>query len=214
MSGALNSVFGGGNVLGAALNIAGLCFPPLGIATSLANIATQAVGQAVNFAAQTLSQECGMPKFLTDTVKQVVDDVVGGQTRPSDEGCDQRCQSDQGVQDWQKSFIDDLCKSLVDTAKEEMSSDRKGAGRKGGSWLEALARALGEAAGEKAGKMVELTDKISGLAGDSSPEAAKEMTAVQGELSGVSKMFALMQETMNTTIKSIGEGLSTVARKQ
>jgi hypothetical protein len=40
------------------------------------------------------------------------------------------------------------------------------------------------------------------------------MTALNSELSGTSKIFSLMQETMNTTIKSIGEGLSTVARKQ
>ncbi|HEV8313961.1 MAG TPA: hypothetical protein VGQ23_12905 [Burkholderiaceae bacterium] len=45
MSGALNSVFGGGNILGLALNVASMAFPPLAIANSVANLLTQAIAR-------------------------------------------------------------------------------------------------------------------------------------------------------------------------
>src|SRR5258706_1072689 len=77
MSGALNSVLGGANPLGAILNIASVVFPPLGIATSVANMITQGVGQAVNQAAQQLCQSAGMPKFLTEIIVCIVKEAVG-----------------------------------------------------------------------------------------------------------------------------------------
>jgi predicted secreted Zn-dependent protease len=216
MSGALNSVFGGGGILGAALNVAGMLFPPLGLATSLANMVTQVVGQGVNQAAQQMCKEMGMPKFIADIVGDIVQKAVSGNTQPSDPKCDSKCGSDSGVQDFMKDFAQQLCKDLVDKCKEELEGEaKKGGGKKkGGSWLEALARAMGEVAGDKAAKMVELSNKITGLSGDDSPEAAKEMTAVTQELNGTSKMFSMLQDAFNNVVKSIGDGLATAARKQ
>ena len=214
---ALSSVLGGGGLANIAMSVAGIAFPPLGIATSLANIVSQGVGQAVNMATQQLQQTAGMPKFLADMIGQAVGKVMDQMHQGVDPACQQHCDGNSGVQNWKDDFVQDLCKSLVDKVKEDMCGHGKSggaSGKKAGSWLEALARALGEAAGEKAGKMVDLSNQISGLSGDSSPEAAKQMTALNSELSGVSKIFSLMQETLNTTVKSIGEGLSTVARKQ
>jgi hypothetical protein len=220
MGSALNSVLGGGGaggILGAALNIAGMVFPPLGIATSLANMVTQGVGQAVTGAAQQLIKDSGMPKFLGNVIGDIVKGALDQIKQPSSPSCDDRCGGDKGVQDFMKDMVQNMIKDLVDKTKDEMECQaKKGGGKKGGagSWLEALSRAMGEVAGDKAAKMVELSNKITSLSGDDSPEAAKEMTATTQELNGTSKLFSMLQDAFNNVVKSIGDGLSTAARKQ
>jgi predicted secreted Zn-dependent protease len=218
MSSALSSVLGGGNILSSVMSLAGVAFPPLGIATSLANLVTQGVGQAVTQAAQQLTKEAGMPKFIGDMIGNIVKDIVGKLQHPSDPSCDNRTKGDSGVNQTMQDLIQGMVKDLVEKAKEEMQGQHKKAGGSGGkhgggSWLEALSRAMGEVAGDKAAKMVELSNKITGLAGDDSPEAAKEMTAVTQELNGTSKLFSMLQDAFNNVVKSIGDGLSTAARK-
>src|SRR2546423_15712335 len=119
MSSALNSVFGGGNILGAALSIAGIAFPPLGIATSLAGMVTQAVGGAVNQAAQQLVKDCGMPKFVADIVGKVVDHALGQLKQATDPRCDDRCGGGEGVQNILHDFVRDLVKYLVSKCNGE-----------------------------------------------------------------------------------------------
>lgn len=216
MSGALNSVFGGGGLIGAAMSVVSVAFPPAGIAASLGNMLSQGIGQAVSGAAQQLCKEAGMPKFLQGIIDKVIQQVLGGCKQPTDPACDKACQQDGGVKKTIDDFVQNMMKELVDKVKEEMGTDAKrgGTGKKsGGSWLEALSKALGAVAGEKAAKMVDLSNQISGLAGDSSKEAAAKMTELNSELSGTGKMFSLLQETISTTVKSIGDGLNSVARK-
>lgn len=215
MSGALNSVFGGGNIFGSLLSLASLAFPPLALAGSMSNLLTQAIGQAVTMAVDRLVQEAGMPRFLADIVKGVVGNVVGGQQQATDPAADAFAGSKLG------GAMTDFTKLLADSLYEETKQQVQGGGRRqggstrasSGSWLEALARALGEVAGEKAAKMVELSNKLTDLSGSDSEEDAKEMTAVSQEMSGVSKIFQLLQDAANTVIKGIGDGLNTAARK-
>ena len=238
MSGALNSVLGGANPLGAIMSIASVAFPPLGIATSVANMVTQGVGQAVNQAAQQLSQTAGMPKFLTDMVGGLVKDVIGKLTHPSNQGCDNHAQENFGG-DIGK-MIQDLVKSIVDGAKAIMEQGQNGddckpgkggKGGKGGTqpsgnWMIAMARAMGKAAGEHAGKMVELSNKINDLSQkgkgvDATTDAGKkeqadnaaETSATQAEFQAEGQMFSMLQNSFSNAIKSLGEGLTTMARK-
>jgi len=235
MSGALNSVLGGGNPLGAILNIASVAFPPLGIATSVANMVTQAVGQAVNQAAQQLCQTAGMPKFLTDMVGGLVKDVVGQLTQHSDPECDHASQQNFGADIGH--LIQDLVKSITDNAKAIMEqgqgddckgskSGKGGKGQPAGNWLIAMARAMGAAAGDHAKRMVELSNKINDLSSkgkgiDASSDAGKkeqadnaaETSAAQAEFQAEGQMFSMLQNSFSNAIKSIGEGLTTMARK-
>jgi hypothetical protein len=238
MSGALNSVLGGANPLGAILNIASVAFPPLGIATSVANMVTQAVGQAVNQAAQQLSQTAGMPKFLTDMVGGLVKEVVGQLTKQSDHGCDEAAQDNFGGDI--NTMIQDLVKSIVDGAKaimeqgqdgDECKGGKAGKGGKGGAqpagnWLIAMARAMGAAAGDHAKRMVELSNKINDLSAkgkgiDASSDAGKkqqadnaaETSAAQAEFQAEGQMYSMLQNAFSNAIKSIGEGMTTMARK-
>ena len=236
MSGALNSVLGS-NPLGAVLSIASVAFPPLGIATSVANLITQGVGQAVNQAAQQLCQTAGMPKFLTDMIGGLVKDVVGQLTHHSDQGCDEAAQQNFGGDI--NSMIEGLVKSITDGAKAIMEQGQgddckptkggkggKGGAQPAGNWLVAMARAMGAAAGDHAKRMVELSNKINDLSSkgkgiDASSDAGKkeqadnaaETSAAQAEFQAEGQMFSMLQNSFSNAIKSIGEGLTTMARK-
>ena len=227
MSGALNSVLGGGG-LGALTSIASMVFPPAGLAMAAANIASQAIGAAVNEAGKQMQQELGMPKFLQDLIGKVVDEVLGKNQKDCDPGCESAANGNRDVQDWKQDFIKDMAKCMFDAVKDSVDGDRdkcgegKGGGKggkAGGSWLVALASALGEVAGQKAGKMVELSDKLVKLGeeGQGAKEGSKEQKAnaqesvkTQNELNGVSKEFQQFMETINTVVKGIGDGQTSV----
>ena len=136
--------------------------------------------------------------------------------------------NDRGVQDCKRDLIQDLIKGIVDRVKDEIQGDGCEKGGKGGgkggasSWLVALAKALGEVAGDKAAKMVQLSNELTKLNDEGkglekgSKEAednARQSVTLQSELNGVSKEFQQFQETINTVIKGIGDGLTSVARK-
>lgn len=233
MSSALNSVFGGGNILGAALNIASMVYPPLGLATSLGNMLTQGVGQAVNQAAQQLMKECGMPKFLGSMIGDLVKDVIKDLCQPSQPQCDQAAGQNFGSDIG--DIIKDLTKTIFENAKALMEQDKgdgkgckggkgKGGGKEaggaggGGSWLEAIATAMGQAAGNKASKMVELSQKLKELSsadGDEKAQAAaaKEMNVVNAQFQAASQEFNILQSAFSNSIKALGEGMSQMARK-
>ncbi|MBQ1765776.1 MAG: hypothetical protein IIZ92_23165, partial [Aquincola sp.] len=98
MSGALKSVFGGGNIFGSLLSLASLAFPPLAIAGSMSNLLTQAIGTAVKMAADTLMKEFGMPKFVRDIVNTVVDGAVSGNTTASEPDVDNFVEQQAGAE--------------------------------------------------------------------------------------------------------------------
>ena len=94
------------------------------------------------------------------------------------------------------------------------SNDAKGGNGK--SWLVAIAQALGGIMGDKAAKLVELTGKMDKLA-KADPEdqkAAKEFQKTMMEFQAQSQLFSMISNASSTAIKSIGEGMTTVARKQ
>jgi len=241
MSSALNSVLGGGNIMNTIMSVASVAFPPLGIATSLMNMVSGGVGQAVTQACSQLCKESGMPKFVQDIVQGVVKDVVG-QTKPSDQGCDHAAQKDFGGDI--RSMIQDLTKMITDNVRNTMeqggdesckgSKGSKGSnGKSGGSWLEAIAKAMGNAAGEKASRLVTLSQKLDDIAtrnkgelpADATQEQkdarsndqaqdAKEQAAVNAEFQAVSQEFSMLQTAFSTALKGIGEGITKMSSKQ
>jgi len=211
--------FVGGAAADIAKVAAPLMFPGPVLALTAANLVMDVGGQAIKGAVKQCCQELGMPKFLQDVIGKIVDQVLGQNRKPSNPECDRQCGNDRGVNDCKRSLIDELIKSIVDRVKEEIKEggcEKGGKGGKGGSsWLVALARALGEVAGDKAAKMVELTNKLTELndAGKGLEQGSKELednaresVATQSELSGVSKEFSQFMETISTTVKSIGDG--------
>ncbi len=243
MSGALNSVFGGGG-LGAVLNVVSMVFPPAALASSAVNLLTGGIGQAIGGAMGALTQSFGMPKFVGDMVKNLADQVLGGMQRPSDPACDARVGGHPDIQDFMKNFVKDLCDKIVESTRKHMEQEgcggpKGGKGGKGGtptagSWLEAIAIAMGSVAGDKAAKMVELSKKMSDLNSEGSKLAdqakgagqddkqgiqdqqqqnARDFSITQSQFQAASQEFSILQNTFSNALKSIGEGLTTMGRK-
>lgn len=99
---------------------------------------------------------------------------------------------------------------------QNLQSNESGGGGKAKSWLVAIAQALGSIMGDKAAKLVELTGKMDKLAA-ADPEdqkAAKEFQKTMMEFQAQSQLFSMISNASSTAIKSIGEGMTTAARKQ
>lgn len=198
----LDSIFGGGNVLGALLNIASMAFPALQLASSLFNALGQAVGTAIKTALDQLSQEAGLPKFLADAVKGLVDQVLGGGAKETNPAADQAVQ--QQVGDQLKSFIEGLVKQIVDDAKQakEEADGAAGSTSGKGGWLVALARAFGKIADAAAEKLKELGKNLNS-------ENPSDMIEYQAR----AQEFAQMMNTFTNAIKTIGEANASTVRK-
>lgn len=231
LSNLLGGILGGGGaggLGGIARAIEG--FAPANVLNAAANLVNAMHGGAVKGAAEQLQREDGMPKFIQDAINQAVDKVLQQNKKPADADLEKKLGDT--TKDGLQKEMDDLIKKLVDNVRKQLGEESKdaageasGAGKGGkkstGSWLQAIAKAMGEVLGQKAGEMVKLTDKISSLAeasgnmkGEDKQKNAQEMTAAQTEFQGVSQEYKLLTETVSTVIKGIGESLSTMGRKQ
>lgn len=162
-----------------------------------------------------------MPKFLADEVKSKIDGIISGMKQPVSTDAAQAAQELVGkhFDEFKNELAKDIVKQVLDQLKGQddgnSSSATSGTKKpvKGGSWLEALASAMGEQLGKKAGKMVELGDRIAKTAGGEGKQAAEENTKATMEMQATGQMFNLMQNAFSSAIKSIGEGLAQAARK-
>ena len=111
--------------------------------------------------------------------------------------------------------MDMISGAMMDEMKEATAEGaNKGGNRSGGgagNWLALLARALGKTSGEHLKKMVELGEKMGELDSKENPE---EFAKIQSEFQAESQIFKMFQEAIGTMVKSVGEGMSSVARKQ
>lgn len=97
------------------------------------------------------------------------------------------------------------------------------------SWLAAIAIALGKFQGQTAANMMKIVDKLEKNAADTAAlgtdpddkkaalarqNLAAEANVLNARLQGEAQMFKIQSETTSTVLKAIGEGQSTVARKQ
>ena len=88
----------------------------------------------------------------------------------------------------------------------------EGAGGGGsGNWLVDLAKALGRASGNHLEDVIELGKDLGEIDAKEDPAAFAEK---QAEFQAANQIFKMFQEAISTLIKSIGEGITTMARKQ
>jgi len=207
-----------------ATTAATIAFPELAIAQAVTGLVSQVAGQAVQQAAQQLCQESGMPNFVQDIVKNIVQQVLsqlqGGQGAQGGQGsdCQNYCQDKFG--DALKQLGDGITKSIVDFTKNIMAGDddessgKSSKSGKGGSssWLIAMAKAMGKTAGEHAKKLADLSDQINNLQGSNGDQASKA-SELQSQMQAEGQMFGMLQNAFANVLKSIGDGMSTMARK-
>jgi hypothetical protein len=113
--------------------------------------------------------------------------------------------------------------SLYRIADGDVSGTTSGKAKgKGGSWFEALAAALGGMLGQRVGKLL---DDMQTMKDNYAATLAKDPTAAQKDQASQymaamtdfqvqSQIFGMESQTSATAIKSIGDGLTDIARKQ
>jgi hypothetical protein len=234
MSGALSSVFGGGggSILGDIGGLIGAEFGPIGsmIGEAIGNMVQQAVSGALSDAADQLQQQHGMPPFLASMVKDKASEFASANQAnvPAD--------VQQSAQDQYGAEMQDLQAQLGSFIASSASEKHKASGGSshGGSWLEAIAAAMGEALGKQADRMVALSDKMSaempaGNSGSSgtggtpsnttsgSPTSnnsqASQFNKDMTDFQAVSQQYSILQNTFSTALKGLGEALQGMARK-
>ncbi len=150
-----------------------------------------------------------MPEFIKGPVMDAVDGAIAGGKEEAGISTTEEAQS--AVDD---VMAENLFQGGQD-AVEEAGKKADGSGAKGGNWLVAMMRALSAVAGQHLKKSIEASDKIGDLegAGGSKEDQAAQMTELQGEMQAETQMFKLVQEAATTVVKSVGEALSSTARK-
>ena len=124
-------------------------------------------------------------------------------------------QSSQGLQDQMASLIDELGTEGQQTDGSSGSGSSNGSGgAAGNNWMEAIARAMGEALGELSQKVVDESNELSSEAGNSSSSGAQQFQSTMAEFQADSQTLSMLSNAFATAIKSIGEGMQTMASKQ
>jgi hypothetical protein len=91
--------------------------------------------------------------------------------------------------------------------------DSGGGGGDGESWLEAIARAMGKALGNMAQNLVNESNQLSSLSGDSSAKGAQAFQTVMAKFQAHAQLFSMLSDAFSNAIKSIGQGMQTMGSK-
>lgn len=207
VGGLVGGIFGGGggilggvmnSVLGNIVNDLVDQFGLTDISNALNNLAADLLQTGLNAMIDNLP----IPGFLKDMAKDVIGNIVD-QARNNVSS-----EAQSAVNEELGGTVGDIVGNFLDFVQESMEDEVQGGE---GNWLVALAKALGEASGKHLKNMVELGEKMGGMDATEDEEAFAETQAMfQAE----SQIFKMFQEFIATMIKSIGEGMSTIARKQ
>lgn len=87
-------------------------------------------------------------------------------------------------------------------------------GGTGGSWMEALAAALGGILGDRVMALVDAKNRMTENYSSSAKQQSKEYMEAMTDFQVQSQLFGMESQAVSTAIKSIGEGLTQIARKQ
>ena len=201
--GILGGLGGIGNIASLALNSTGLGT----IASMAAKNLVSALGQAF---IQKVGDMLGLPQPLIDAAQgqyALASGDPAGALKNFQEAAQGFVQQAGGSltdgANFGRELMDSITKGAADTAGGSDAQEAKASG-KGGSWLMAMARALGAKADSLAGEMQTFADKMA--ANKSDPSASLEFSAKSQE-------FGLFMNAATNALKTAGESLTTAARK-
>ncbi|MCF6363283.1 MAG: hypothetical protein L3J88_08055 [Gammaproteobacteria bacterium] len=187
MMSSLVSNFGGGNIAGA-----------------LANAFMGSLGNALN----SVIDNSPLPQFLKDAAKDVIGNVIGGNQQATTPEAQDAVDNEYG--DMLDNISQGICKDAADKAE----------GKEGGNWLVALARGLSEVQVKFLDAAMENMDTMKNNSVDETKskkdqaEDRQEFIQAQSEYQANMQMFNMMANMTATSLKSLGEGLTAIARKQ
>jgi hypothetical protein len=199
----------------------------------------QAVAEGVQFALSRLRREDGLPAYLGQALQDQV-------TRTNDLwrvesggwGLPASAASQATWCDGLQALSDELANDIVQSVRQQLQTDGSSAGASnparpsGTSWMQAIARAMGQLLGSKASRMVELSQQMQDLSGRSQTSVgtaanplddasrsqqlldAAESQRLNTEFQATGQEFNLLQTTFSTALKTLGEGMASIARRQ
>lgn len=120
-----------------------------------------------------------------------------------------------GLADSVNNLADAMTKLTLALGQQGIDdNDSAGGGGRGVSWLEAIAKAMGEALGNKAAELVKGSQSLNSLAGDDSTKGAQKFQQAMAKFQADAQLFSMLSDAFSNAIKSIGQGLQTMASKQ
>ncbi|WP_456416904.1 hypothetical protein [Thiolapillus sp.] len=167
---------------------------------AITNLVNQSLGNALHDAIS----NGPLPQFIQDAAHQVIDDILGG----NQQRCSAECQQAVDNSDL-RSMVDQFVEDFIQASVKEANEECQGSGKGGDNWLVMLAKAMAKMQAEHMDKM-EAAQKEMGSAGDDKEAFFDASATFQAE----SQMFKLVSEALSTMVKSVGEGLASIARKQ
>lgn len=228
VAGAVGSLLGGGGVSSVVGGLLGGGGPLGGLVDSLAeqfgldDVASGIQNTLGGLLGQGLSSLVGglpIPPFMQDMALSVIDDVIGGDQQEVPCNCQDAVNAELGEE--LQSIVDrimDMLQQMTEETANEMAEDAgagdggESGGGEGANWLVALAKVLGRASGNHLATMIEKGTELSNLEGNS--DNVEEYSEVNAEFQAASQIYKMSSEGISTMLKSIGEALSAVSRKQ
>lgn len=188
------------------------------VSQELVNVGSQAFTSAFT---QVAEQALG--QAFTSVAQDVVDGIVDAANNQGPNGTYtgdlDRAQNDM------TQATQNLMQSIMDANAKKRGKDDAAGASGGNSWFVALAKALGEAEGKHlsnmltlAGQMNQLSTSVdvsgSSSAGATNQQNSEKFATLNAEFQAEAQEFQMLSEATSTAIKSIGQGLSDIARKQ
>jgi uncharacterized protein YukE len=112
-----------------------------------------------------------------------------------------------------QDVTDSMTKMTIALGIKGQQQDGGSGGGDGESWLEAIARAMGKALGTMAQNLVNESNQLSSLSGNSSGSGAQQFQTVMAKFQAHSQLFGMLSDAFANAIKSIGQGMQTMGSK-
>jgi isopenicillin N synthase-like dioxygenase len=198
------------------MTIAQLAMGPAGWASLAARMIIQAVGQQV---IQLLGQKLGLPQGMIDIAKTAFSASTGGVNGQTIGEAVQQATEGLGFSPMQQGQIArDMSQKAENIAEKLFQASREGSeraktdgakdGKTGkGNWLRAIAEVMAASMDKKIEEMQQLAQAYDSQSKDN--KSTKTMT----DLQVATQEFSYLMQSTTNMIKTIGEGLSTMARK-
>ena len=211
LSGIMKSVINPATLMQLAMGPAGWAsIAAKAVMTAVAQQVIQQLGQQlglppaiINMAQQAFAQASGQPGIGKLNLGEVIGNLAQDfNLSPMQAGELQRAA---------EFDIQDIVKNMAAAAKEgNEKGDRVGSKGKGGSFMRRIAEAMAKAMDGKIEEMEGLAKKMDAVKHE---KGKSDSTQINTDLTVATQEFSMMMQATANIIKTIGEGLSTAARK-